>query len=133
MTEIVHAIEREVRALSPQYREVTVRRERGCKSSRRNVAALYVACAPLHLSSGFQVPAPIAAGVQRSQIPFGGEAQSIRGERCPAGFKEREAGVHQVATAGFAGDVIVQRWALDKQLTEDTDRTWRKRMLGYTH
>ena len=79
MTETVHAIEREVRALSPQYREVTVRRERGCKSSRRNVAALYVACAPLHLSSGFQVPAPIAACVQRSQIPFGGEAQSIRG------------------------------------------------------
>jgi len=34
---------------------------------------------------------------------------------------ECEAGAYQVATASLTRDVVVRRWALDEQLTEDAD------------
>src|SRR4029434_11287031 len=76
------------------------------------------------LAPGFHIPAPIAARVQRSQIPLRGQAHAIRGQRCPARFKECKASAHQVATAGSTHDIAIQRWPLDEQLTEDADRAW---------
>ncbi len=54
------------------------------------------------ICSHFQVPAPIAARIQRTQVPF------------------------PVATASLTRDVVVRRWALDEQLTEDADGAGRQ-------
>jgi len=39
---------------------------------------------------------------------------------------ECEAGAYQVATASLTRDVVVRRWALDEQLTEDADGAGRQ-------
>src|SRR5882762_9981467 len=80
--------------------------------------------------SHFQVPAPIAARVQRTQVPFLGQAHAIGRQGRQAGFVECEAGAYQVATASLTRDVVVRRWALDEQLTEDADGAGRQLKLA---
>src|SRR6267154_4729427 len=80
--------------------------------------------------SHFQVPAPIAARIQRTQVPFPGQAHAIGRQRRQAGFVECEAGAYQVATASLTRDVVVRRWALDEQLTEDADGAGRQLKLA---
>ena len=50
-----------------------------------------------------------------------------------AGFVECEAGAYQVATASLTRDVVVRRWALDEQLTEDADGAGRQLKLARDH
>src|SRR6266851_1361014 len=83
--------------------------------------------------SHFQVPAPIAARIQRTQVPFPGQARAIGRQGCQAGFVECEAGAYQVATASLTRDVVVRRWALDEQLTEDADGAGRQLKLARDH
>jgi hypothetical protein len=46
---------------------------------------------------------------------------------------ECEAGAYQVATASLTRDVVVRRWALDEQLTEDADGAGRQLKLVRDH
>jgi hypothetical protein len=46
---------------------------------------------------------------------------------------ECEAGAYQVATASPTRDVVVRRWALDEQLTEDADGAGRQLKLARDH
>ena len=46
---------------------------------------------------------------------------------------ECETGAYEVATASLTRDVIVRRWALDEQLTEDADGAGRQLKLDRDH
>jgi len=48
-------------------------------------------------------------------------------------LRECEAGAYQVATASPTHDVVVRRWALDEQLTEDADGAGRQLKLARDH
>ena len=114
--------------------QVTVWRELGCKivSARRGASLPRVRDPPSRFGlSGTSADRGVRTA-NPDPIPWPGAIHP--GLEMPSrDSEERKAGVHQVATASFTCDVIVQRWALDKQLTEDTDRTWRKRLLAYNH
>src|SRR6266516_3394293 len=104
-----------------------------CCGSASSGRATLSRARPLALVSRFQVPTPIAARIQRSRVPFLGQAHAIRRQRCPSRFVECKAGAHQVAKASLTRDVAVPRWALDEQLTEDADGTWRQLKLARDH
>ena len=87
----------------------------------------------MRVCSHFEVPAPIAARIQRTQVPFPGQTHAIGRQRCQAGIVECQAGAYQVATASLARDVVVRRWALDEQLTEDADGAGRQLELARDH
>jgi len=83
------------------------------------------------ICSHFQVPAPIAARIQRTQVPFPGQAHAIGRQGRQAGFVECEAGAYQLATASLTRDVVFRRWALDEQLTEDADGAGRQLKVAH--